>query len=779
MELSLRCEVCKQLVVTMLLLWRAAVMAAHEGPGPNASDPAAGLVMTAAGDSSHAVAKLLLMLPLDNTSSETEIWDRGQEILPAARMAVQQINAHPHLLQDSTLELLEVDIKPCIVDQFAANIHALVPFASISSDSRSDVLGMVGGPFCPPLLTRLVSPLASREESRLFQMSGSTAGTVRKQNQSIHFITPSVELYYETVYAMMHTFNWSRIYVMAESFFQGVRSVEGSSDLNITFRQFYSSSSALFRDLRVSEKNIVFASLSPQHAGDVLCQAHKEGLLYPDYVWIFADLTPDLILEGNRGRCDRDTLRSALSGTFFLRFPFAPKSRDTRLVSGDLYSDYSSRLVDVPENPYANVVYDAIWAVGLALNLSLATSGQPLSHHFNSRERKQDLIELMDTILPEVSFQGASGKINFSESERTVNDAVDIYLYSNGTSRRVGFYQTSAELSIDGGIMADVPGATPPHVYILVPIWLTGVLATSVTMCIVLTSAVLALFIYYREDSDIKATSPYLSYLMFFGCYLLLISSLVHTIRGSLVVSGVGVEMVCGAVITGDSLGVNLIFTTLLLRMLRVYRIFNHFGKTGKLWSNRNMACIVGLVVLGDVVLILVWSCVDTYRIMDVVIFRSQASPPRYEVQQFCHSEHSSLWLAILLGKLGVLFVLVLFLAIKTRKICRSNFKDTKKVNMYIFSTVIIVITFMTLFFLFVETENSLAAHLMVYLAFGVTALLCQVFLFVPKVTSPLLKKYGYEVNYNRTTRRNKLQKRIPRTSMTILIASASNLARV
>lgn len=732
------------------------------------------------------VARLLLMLPdlagaaeLELEGGETEPWDRGLEILPAAQLAVEEINADPGLLQDVTLELCAVDIAHCQPDIFASNYEALVPFANIASDAHSNVLAVVGGPFCPLLLSRLVSPLASRRESHLFQISGSTAETVRKKNETVHkenetetvhFITPSIALHYETMYAVMRAFNWSKIYIIAESFFKGLNSIPGGDTLDITFRQFFSSSSSLFRDLRESEKNIVFASVGPRQAADVLCRASEESLVFPDYVWIFHDLTPDLIKASNNNRtCTADALDKALDGTFFLQFPFQPKSPNTTLVSGRLYSEYvaeyNSRLGEnLSQNPYANVVYDSIWAVGHTLNRSLATSGQTLAHFLN-RDNRQSLIALMDRLLPEVSFEGTSGSMNFMYPDH----AVDIYSYRNKLNTRIGSYQASTNVSIDGAGGMDIPKDFLARVNVLLPASLISILATAIVACLVLTTIVLVLFIHFRQDSDIKATSPLLSYLMFLGCYLLFVSTLVHTVRGVVVVRGAGLVVVCGAVITGNILGVNLIFTTLMLRMLRVYRIFSYFGKTSKIWSNKYMVCIVGVVLLGDVVLIVVWSVVDTYRIIDVTVFQPNTKPPRYEIKQFCHSDHLSIWLGLLLGKLGVLFVIVLFLAVKTRKIQKSNFKDTKKVNIYIFSTVMVVITFMTLFFLFLGTENALAAHLMVFLAFGVTGLLCQLFLFVPKVVSPLLRKYGYEVKYDATKRRRSLEKVKVKNKKTVL----------
>lgn len=721
----------------------------------------AGFLQTCSG--LQGEVKILLMLPLsDYNSNETGIWDRGLEILPGAQLAVEKINSNSHILPDCNLTLVTRSIDVCEEDQFANNVQALIPFAEIASDPTSNVLGIVGGPFCPPLLSRLVSPLASRDEVRLFQMSGSTAGTVHQENRDIHFITPSIGLYYETMYAMSERFNWSKIYIISDTFFKGLTSVKGSSELNITFRQFFSSSpsSLLFSDLRHSEKTIIFASLqNPQDAVNVLCQARNRSLISPHYTWVFHDLSPALIRASNEGLCDVLQLEEAMNGVFFLQFPF--ESPNTTLVSGDTFSDYhaeyTSRLdADLSSNSYANVVHDAIWAFSLVLNLSLTSMDQSLTELLEAGE-KQALIELMDNTLPNVSFQGASGDIHFSE--RVVNDAVHIYLHYNHSTTYAGSYNTTHNISLAGDVLSLVSGDTLSSVYVLIPIPIAAILGASIFVCIVLTTLVLVLFIYFRKESDIKATSPVLSSFMFLGCYILFVSTLIHVIRGVVVVTGVWRVLVCGAIISGDSLSVNIIFTTLLLRMLRVYRIFSHFGKTSKLWSNRNMVCVVGAVALLDMGVIVVWSLLDTFTVTDSVTFQPYSSPPQYQVKQFCNSQHLTIWLSVVLGKLGLLFAIVLFLAIKTRKIRRSNFKDTKKVNIYIFSTVMLVITSMTLFSVFLATENTLAAHLMIYFAFASTGLLCQVFLFVPKVMSPLLKRCGYQVSYDTKTRRPTLCK--------------------
>lgn len=706
---------------------------------------------------------LHLSTAAERNSTAIAPWDRGFEMLPAAKLAVEEVNANPTLLPNCTLELLVIDIDDCVLAQFASNYKALVPFAEIASKPNNQVLGVVGGPFCPPLLIRFISPLASKKLTRLFELSGSTAATVREHNTDLSFITPSIELHYEAVYSLMTELNWTKVFVIAENFYQGATSVKGSEGLDITYRQLDSALPSLLSDLRDSQKNIIFASVSASHAAEILCQAQKELVVYPYYVWMFHDLSPALILSSSGDKCNMAALKMALNGTFFLKFPFKQSSPSTTLISGLDYSEYHSKYLsflsdDLRPNPYANVLYDSVWAFALALNLSLTSFKQSPLRGGLRLEDKEKLIELMDKKLVNVSFEGASGSIDFSR--RVVNDAVEISVHHNHSTTLVAVFHASSNLTLHKEALPSIPRDTLSRQYILIPTSLTIFLCVFLAACILLTTVILALHIYFRQDPDIKAASPHLSSLMFLGCYLLFAATLIHVVSGAMVITGTGIITICGAIITGGSLGLNLIFTTLLLRLLRVYRIFTLFGRTGKVWSNRNMAAVVGVVVFFDMLLILVWSLVDTFRHMDVVTFRPDLTPPHYQIHQYCSSTHLGVWLGLVLGKLGVLFLAVFSLAILTRKIHRSNFKDTKKVNIYIFSTMMVVVTHISLFFLFKSINNAIATHLMIYLAFSVTGLLCQVFLFVPKVISPILKRYGYEVTYEKTRGRKILSKR-------------------
>ena len=87
----------------------------------------------------------------------------------------------------------------------------------------------------------------------------------------------------------------------------------------------------------------------------------------------------------------------------------------------------------------------------------------------------------------------------------------------------------------------------------------------------------------------------------------------------------------------------------------------------------------------------------------------------------------------------GVIVLLVMFLAIQTRHV-KQNFKDTKKVNVYIFTTVTVLAVVLPLWYVFENTRvNSLiGGHIALTVGFLSVGALCELFLFAPK-TIPLL----------------------------------------
>ena len=230
---------------------------------------------------------------------------------------------------------------------------------------------------------------------------------------------------------------------------------------------------------------------------------------------------------------------------------------------------------------------------------------------------------------------------------------------------------------------------------------------------------------------------------MFVGCYLLFISTLFSTVS-ELIDLSQG-PFICNSIIWCASLGINFVFATLFVRMLRVYRIFNFFGKLGKKWSDR-VLCIVVLLIVGiEATLLLIWSLVDVFTIREIETYQDTASRPYIEVVQLCSSNYLQTWLILVIGEIGILMFVVAFLAFKTRKIRRKHFKDTKKVNIYLFMNILLICTVAPLWYVFrtsrVNGPTSGPGVIVVNIGYAGTATLCQLLLFVPKVMPPLTRQ--------------------------------------
>ena len=127
-----------------------------------------------------------------------------------------------------------------------------------------------------------------------------------------------------------------------------------------------------------------------------------------------------------------------------------------------------------------------------------------------------------------------------------------------------------------------------------------------------------------------------------------------------------------------------------------------------------------------------------------------EGSFPYYEVFQAC-SPPNIIAAALFECETSLFNIVVIILAILTRKIRRQHFKDTKKVNAFLYLDFLIVYIFFPLSLIITNREAQLYLR---FVASNSTAILCQVFLFLPKVLPPLLRhlklKYWKTVPKNR-----------------------------
>ena len=459
-------------------------------------------------------------------------------------------------------------------------------------------------------------------------------------------------------------------------------------------------------------------------------------MLWPNYVWIFHDHTvEDLILNSE---CGHKNITMALEGVFLFRYRLETDS-DTRLVSGRTSAEEFPDDSQLTENIYSRAVYDSIWAFALALNRSLGVINQTAlqTYAFGNDE----VSKVIKREMQNVNFYGLTGRISFSNTTRETNTIVDIYQVRRGTDFHVGVYNPATD-SVN--ISMDVPRDRFENKFITISLGLRCVALTAAGVLFILTTVSLIMFIVFVDTPEIKAASPILSTVIFIGCYFLSIAGILTSLRDFAIQDSntTPYTVICNTELWFATLGINLVFSTLFVRLLRVYRIFFNYRKMGKLWSNSSMIVMIACVVLPSIIFLLLWTVIDPLRTKrQAAAFKASSDPPFFEISQSCSSKYLAAWLTLLLAYGSVILCFVVCLAFKTRKVRLDTFRDTRAVNAFIFMTAIVLGVCIPFTILFTTSDDKITGFVLQFLAILLTGSLCQGFLFAPKFFMLFLEK--------------------------------------
>ena len=267
-------------------------------------------------------------------------------------------------------------------------------------------------------------------------------------------------------------------------------------------------------------------------------------------------------------------------------------------------------------------------------------------------------------------------------------------------------------------------------------------------VCYLFTTIVLLLFVYYRNQPEIKATSVWLSLCIFLGCYFIISGALTHFInrfianRESLWFRARRV-FACNIITYFVSLGIDLLIATLLAKVLRIWKIFTLHGRTGKAWTDSSLLGFIGFVIAMKIVLLAIWTIADPYtKTGKEKLVHEDRFRLTYEIVHQCESKHSFVWLLVVHGYSTVIGLVLIGASLKTRKIKQENFKDTKKITILVTSLIFIALVCGALWGILRLMGDSIASKLVIGLAYCMIALLSEVFLFLPKILPVLLRQF-------------------------------------
>ncbi|XP_064386076.1 uncharacterized protein LOC135334725 [Halichondria panicea] len=623
-----------------------------------------------------------------------------------AATTAQEINNCSSLLNGYTLQVKTVS------SQFPSSIVEVAEVLRDAKINGGTVIGMIGQVDKSFACSLLPVP----QNTGIIQII-EPAGMMLDRDKdypNLFTLLPSLEAHISTALQLLPALNWTSvgvIYSGGDVFY--VRAAEtfvtlsNHSDIPITTKSFeyYNNSHELQQWIEEFSLKIFVVMLPKRQLCQLLSTVQRKGWTWPDYAWVVLNEHP----------LQNKTL-SDLCGS-------KTDILEDIIVIRQLSKESTNRTtVDIACNrTQYNTISTSLWALALAWNTS--TINGNTSHTIIKDYLTTNIFD------------------NILVTPYTSETQTSITQIQSAISHKVGsFYAKTRELKINL-TNGELPTAYPVPVYpyeLFAP-HTTALLLTMVVLCILLTTIVLVLFIYYRKEPEIKASSFSISLCMFAGIYLALASSFSHFTESGIIFKTANKYFGCTFTGYCITLGIDIVLATLLMKMLRLWRVFTFYGKTGKLWTDKVMLLLSGAILLIKVLILTIWAILDTLNAVDKFFTNSDGNTML--VRQ-CQSNNIILWAFIAYGYSGVLGTCLIIVAIKTRKIKRNNFKDTKKICLLMCALAYIVIQTITLWWVLRLSHEFSTSNVIFGIGMCVGSMTVLGVLFGPKIFPPIRRKF-------------------------------------
>ena len=718
---------------------------------------------------------VLALLPFEipDSTQEQPSYTEGPILLPGAQLAVDQINQQEDLLPGYYMNLTVAN-SACnlrdvtVVNFIKAFFHSGVSFAGIVGPTCSGAAEMVSAITGERRVSILNFHIVSSPRLTNRTMFGYSFGTVgsshgyvglflhlMKMNgwQSVAVLYEESKIFYVTAYSLL-------IEELPKVYPQG----------RIVFSEPISETNLPLSSLADHHVRVVFALGTSTLIERMMCMINRDypQLKFPAYQFVFMEVrnyffhSPTYFsFNGRRYSCSAREITQAMEG-HLLTHTKLDTDDSTELVSGMTFTEYLEEYRErVREygmtTEWANPTYDGVWSLALAMNNAipkLTEIGLSLSDYNYGHPDVTDIIR--DEVVG-LQFQGASGHISFNNKTGYTNSTVDLHQLVDNVSVLVGVYSEDTEmLEIVDKSAEFVENSFDSEELLVHPALASFfLLFTAIALVLIITAHVLTLV--YRNFSAIRASSYRLGQLIFIGCYVVTLSIICFTVQKAAPTSSVNITSLCVIQAWCLPLGFTLILGTVTAKTWRLYRIFVHLKKPGKLLTDWVLIIVVLLLVGVDVILLVIWTAVFPFNTLHR---ETTTGGNRIEVQVECNSDHYFIWFGTLVAYQGLIMMTAFALALLTKKIRHESFK-TKAVTILVYFLTITLLLGMPTYIILQTTNTSgvNAEYTVLALTLNLVLYLCFVFLFFPPILSllrvklfpklPGLKKFSKDTNTN------------------------------
>ncbi|KAG8035862.1 hypothetical protein G9C98_002988 [Cotesia typhae] len=619
-------------------------------------------------------------------------WQGGQACMPAANLALTDVNREKNLLPGFELKLHSND------SECEPGLGASVMYNLLYNAPQK--LMLLAG--CSTVCTTVAE--ASKMWNLVVLCYGASSPALSDRNRfpTLFRTHPSATVHNPTRIKLFQKFGWSRVAILQQAeevFISTVEDLEArckEAGIEIVTRQsFLSDPADAVRNLRRQDARIIVGLFYVVAARRVLCEVYHQNLYGKSYVWFFIGWYEDNWFEVNLDKegitCTKEQMRQTAEGHMTTEALMWNQNNDTT-ISGMTSEDFRQRLnkqlkedgYDVDNNRYpegyqeAPLAYDAVWSVALAFNKTmdkLSKSGKSLK---NFTYTDKEIADEIYSAINSTQFLGVSGYVAFSsQGDRIALTQIEQVI--DGNYVKLGYYDTQSDnltwKNRERWIGSKVPQDRTIVRKVLRTVSTPLFACMSACSALGIIIAILLIFfnVWFRHRRVVLSSHPVCNTIMLVGVIICFISVFLLGLDGRFVSPG-EYEHVCQARAWMLSIGFTLGFGAMFSKVWRVHRLttktkadqaklfiakqkISSVQKNVQPWKLYTM---VSALLAIDFIILGAWQGLDPLQ-RTIEVFPLEASPhgddddakisPELE---HCESQNNSIWLGLVYGYKGI-----------------------------------------------------------------------------------------------------------------------------
>uniref|UniRef100_A0A3Q3FR60 Gamma-aminobutyric acid (GABA) B receptor, 1a n=1 Tax=Labrus bergylta TaxID=56723 RepID=A0A3Q3FR60_9LABR len=632
-------------------------------------------------------------------------WPGGQACMPSAQMALDLVNNRSDILPDYELELIHYD-SMCDPGESTKLLYDLL---------YTEPIKIVLMPGCSGVST-IVAEAARMWNLIVLSYGSSSPALSNRQRFPTFFRThPSATLHNPTRVQLFQKWKWTRIATIqqtTEVFTSTLDDLEQrtkEAGIEISVRQsFLTDPAVAVKNLKRQDARIIVGLFYETEARKVFCEVFKEKLYGKKYVWFLIGWYADnwFKIKDPAINCTIENMTEAVEGhvtTEIVMLNPETVRGVSNMTSQEFIAALMSRLGGMnPEETggfqEAPLAYDAVWALALALNKTVAplkAKGRRLEDfNYNNHDITSEIYRALNTS----SFEGVSGQVVFdAQGSRMAMTLIE--QLQGGSYKKIGYYDSSQKnLSwFDNDVWI---GAGPPAdrtVVIIEYRFLSQKLFAAVSVFaglgILLGIVCLTFNIYNGNVRYIQNSQPYLNNMTAVGCMMALAAVFPLGIDGHHVLRS-QFPVVCQFRLWLLGLGFSLAYGSMFTKIWWVHTLFTKKEEKKEKKKQHlepwKLYATVGVLLAIDFLSLMIWQIVDPLHVTDEK-FTKEAPKEDKDVLiqpllEHCSSEKMNTWLGVVYGYKGLLLLLGIFLAYETKSVSTEKINDHRAVGMAIYN---------------------------------------------------------------------------------------------